>query len=97
MWRSLTTKFKDWQYEREWRVFTTLEDGVWNDGAGRELFFADFGKELVLKEVLVGCESTTSPEEIFNAIARYETNVRVARVELDDSTYELKLVECVKA
>jgi hypothetical protein len=97
VWRSLTTKFKGWEYEREWRVFTTLKDCVWSDCAGRDLFFADFGKELVLREVLLGCESPTTAKEIFNAIAHYETNVRVARVQLDDSKYELKLADCVKA
>src|SRR5579863_1779231 len=57
VWRCLTTKFECWSYEREWRVFTTLKEGFWSDSAGREIFFVDFGKELVLKEVLLGAAS----------------------------------------
>jgi hypothetical protein len=96
IWRSLTSKFRDWAYEREWRVFTTLKDGVWSDWAGREIFFADFGKELVLREVFLGSESETRATEIFDAIANYETKVRVARVHLADSTFELELTDCVR-
>lgn len=96
VWRSLTTKFEAWEYEREWRVFTTLEDRKWSDCAGRELYFAEFGNELVLKEVFLGAESSTSAKEIFAALANYETAVRVARVHLADPTFELKLADCVK-
>lgn len=96
VWTSLTTKFAVWDYEREWRVFTTLKESIRIDGASRELYFAEFGKELGLKEVFLGAESRTSTKEVFDAIARYETEVRVARVHLAGSTFELKLADYVK-
>lgn len=96
IWRCLTTKFECWSYEREWRVFTTLKDGVWSDWAGREILFADFGKELVLSEVLLGAASETNAGEIFDAIANYTTSVRVVRVHLADSTFKLELADCVR-
>lgn len=97
VWRCLTTKFECWSYEQEWRVFTTLKDSVWNEHAGREIFFADFGNELSLKEIFLGAASETSAREIFEAIANYENAVRVARVHLADSAFELELADCVKA
>jgi hypothetical protein len=83
VWRCLSTKFECWSYEREWRVFTTLKDRVWSDCAGRELFFADFGKELALKEVILGAECDTAAKEIFEFVA---SDVRVARVHLVEPT-----------
>jgi hypothetical protein len=96
VWRSLTTKFAIWEYEREWRVFTTLKESVRSDSADRELYFVKFGKNLALKEVLIGAASETSAKEVFDTLADYETEVRVARVHLADSTFELRLTDCVK-
>jgi hypothetical protein len=93
VWRALSTKLQAWEYEREWRVFTTLEDGIWNASADRELYFAEFGEELVLKHVILGFSNTTSAKEIFDLVA---SDVRVSRVHLADATFELKLVDCVR-
>jgi hypothetical protein len=46
---SLHTKHSGWAYEREWRVFTGQEDRN-KDGN----FYADFGKEISLREVVLG-------------------------------------------
>ena len=93
VWRCLTTKFECWSYEREWRVFTTLKDGVWSDCAGREIFFVDFGKELVLREIFLGASSDTSAKEIFDIVG---SGVRVSRVQLADATFALQLADCVR-
>jgi hypothetical protein len=45
----LFTKFVDWQYEQEVRIFTTLQD---RDPSG--LYFGKFNEQLVLREVIVG-------------------------------------------
>jgi hypothetical protein len=93
VWRCLSTKLECWSYEREWRVFTTLKEGVWSDCAGRKIFFVDFGRDLVLKEVLLGAESATHAKEIFDVVA---PDVRVAHVHLANSTFALELVDCVR-
>lgn len=77
VWHALSTKLKVWEYEREWRVFTTLKDGVWHDYPRRKLYFADFGKELVLKHVILGLSNTTRTKEIFGLIA---SDVRISRI-----------------
>ena len=93
VWRALTTKFRDWAYEREWRVFTTLKESVWSDCAGSEIFFVDFGGDLVLKEVLLGAESDTRAKEIFNVVG---PDVRVSHVRLANATFVLELADCVR-
>ena len=66
-------------------------------GRNREIFFADFEKEWFLREVFLGASSMTSAREIFDATANYEHEVRVARLHLADSIFELKLADCVRA
>jgi hypothetical protein len=52
--RLLYTKFKEWAYEEEVRVYMSLDSSTDQDG----LYFADFGPNLSLREVILGprCE-----------------------------------------
>jgi hypothetical protein len=95
MWKILRTKFDGWQYEKEWRVFTQLQEGVWNESAGRRLYFADFADELVLREVILGAENKNRAGEIQDALQGYGKRVRLFRVHLANSTFELRLAEDV--
>ena len=92
MWRCISTKFACWKYEREWRVFITLNDGVWNECAGRNLYFADFGSELRIRHVILGASNTTPVREVFDLVA---SDVRVSRVHLADASFDLTLTDCV--
>lgn len=89
-WRLLSTKSKDWSYEKEWRVFVELKDSVWNEGAGRMLYFADFGPELVLKDVILGAACKTPASEVLQAMQGYAETVRIARMHLSCSRFELE-------
>jgi hypothetical protein len=89
-WKLLTTKSEAWAYEKEWRVFLELKDGVWNEGAGRVLYFADFRTELVLKEVILGASCKTSVSEVLQAIPGYAETVHIARMHLSCSRFELE-------
>jgi hypothetical protein len=89
-WSLLSTKSKDWAYEKEWRVFLELKDSVWNEGAGRMLYFADFGTELVLKDVILGATCKTSVSEVLQAVRGYAETVRIARMHLSCSRFELE-------
>jgi hypothetical protein len=93
MRRCLWTKFDCWRYEQEWRVFTTLEDGVRNECAGRKLYFANFGNELRIRHVILGALNATPAGEIFDLVAG---EVRVSRVHLADGTFDLTLTDCVR-
>jgi hypothetical protein len=89
-WKLLSTKSKAWAYEKEWRVFLELKDGVWNEGAGRVLYFADFGPELVLKDVILGAASKTLVSEVLQAMQGYTETVRIARMRLSCSRFKLE-------
>jgi hypothetical protein len=88
-WKLLSTKSKAWEYEKEWRVFLRLNDKTWNQSAGRDLYFADFGSELVLREVILGEANKNAASEVYDAIQGYPEAVRVARMHLSCSKFEL--------
>jgi hypothetical protein len=91
MWKLLRTKFNEWAYESEWRVFTRLEEGKWSDCARRLLYFADFSHELVLREVILGVDSKVLPCEVREAIRGYldPKTIDIRRVRLSASAFEL--------
>jgi hypothetical protein len=90
LWKLLSTKSKAWEYEREWRVFLELKDGVWNECAGGVLYFADFGPELVLQEVISGAARKTSISDALQAKQGYAERVRVLRMRLSCDRFELQ-------
>lgn len=56
----LYTKYMGWSYEQEARVFLSLEDRDPSTG----LYFADFGSDCMLKEVIVGPLSSVSQSRL---------------------------------
>jgi Protein of unknown function (DUF2971) len=89
-WKLLSTKSEAWKYEKEWRVFLRLTEGIWNQYADRVLYFADFGFELALREVILGAANKSATSEVFGAIEGNPGSVRVARMRLSCSTFELQ-------
>jgi len=68
--RILTTKFEHWRYEDEYRVFPELK--VKDE---RGLYFFEFGKEFVLREVIVGHNSTITRAELDRALGDLTSSV----------------------
>jgi hypothetical protein len=77
----LKTKYKDWSYENEYRVFTNLKDEAANG-----LYYFEFGPEFVLREVILGsrCQlklsdvtaeikNPPSPVEVFKARPAFDS------------------------
>lgn len=50
----LTTKYKQWEYEDEWRAFAGLDDCDAKTG----LYYVDFGPTILLREIIVGARCT---------------------------------------
>jgi len=88
-WRLLRTKSKIWEYEKEWRVFLELKDALWSDSASRLLYFADFGPDLVLEEVILGAANKTSISDVLQALQGYNEKVRVSRMRLSPGQFSL--------
>ncbi|MGY2488217.1 DUF2971 domain-containing protein [Cupriavidus sp. CP313] len=69
----LTTKFKDWRYEQEWRIFASLADRKPSDGR----YFLSFAPHLKLREVIVGARCDASIEAIAALVPRSTHAVEV--------------------
>ena len=73
----VTTKFSHWRYENEHRLFVRLEE---KDARG--LYFYDFSDSLVLREVIVGSDSTISRAQLKRALGRRTTEVAIFKARL---------------
>jgi len=74
----MSTKAKDWAYERERRVFETLKTAPCDAAGNRFLPFND--DYLALREVLVGASSDWAIADAAKAVEWTKQSVRVARV-----------------
>jgi hypothetical protein len=61
----LFTKYIDWNYEQEARIFTSLE----NRDSQTGLYFGNFGEQLVLREVIAGPLCAVEEQELHDATA----------------------------
>jgi hypothetical protein len=59
----LFTKYIGWDYEQEARIFTSLEDR----DPETSLYFANFSKQLILREVIAGPLCTATEQELREA------------------------------
>ena len=71
MGKMICTKFSHWQYEEECRAYFALQEHENN------LYFKYFSNELLLKEVIVGCNSIITRDEIANAISGIEGEIDI--------------------
>lgn len=76
MLKVLATKFSHWRYENEVRVFVGLTDST------GPFYFADFGPDLALKEVIVGARSDVSRAEIADALGGLAPSVTTRKARL---------------
>lgn len=71
----LHTKALEWEYEREYRVMADLSH---REGPNN-FAFVDFGPNLLLREVILGCRCTASIGAIAKATGRHTKSVQVLR------------------
>jgi hypothetical protein len=90
MWELLSTKAVDWKYEKEWRVFTQTKEGISDKCTGRVLYFADFGSELILREVILGAANKSDATDVHDSTKGYPETVDVQRMHLACDTFELE-------
>jgi len=74
---ALTTKFAEWQYEKEWRVFHDLVNEA-PDAKGN--FFQRFGDFIVLREVLIGYRCTLKTRDVADLIGHTTHDVTIKKV-----------------
>jgi hypothetical protein len=77
VFQMLTTKFSHWRYENEYRRLVRLER---KDAKG--LYFSDFDEQVILREVIVGHNSTISRYELAKALGDLTSEVEVWKARL---------------
>jgi hypothetical protein len=81
----LYTKYVDWQYEQEVRVFTSLEDKDSESG----LYFADFGDDCVLREVIVGPLGHITENDLLDALREDMGQVACTKARLAFNSFKV--------
>jgi hypothetical protein len=67
-----TYKHSEWSYEREWRAFVALT----NTQRSGELYFLPYAHNMVLREVVMGANSTASRQQVDDALGDLGDTVR---------------------
>ena len=73
MLKIMTTKFEDWIYENEYRVFVNLGEKDRNTG----LYFKDFGEDMLLREIILGARCKTGKGKIKTYIEGYKQKIEI--------------------
>jgi hypothetical protein len=79
----LATKFIDWQYESESRVFLSLDPATQEGG----LFFTKFGPKLKLIEIVLGARCPTPIKRVRDLVKSYPHKVDVKRARIAFTKY----------
>lgn len=80
----LTTKFNDWKYEKELRVFLRLEDRDTHTG----LYFKGFSDDLALREIILGPRCAITKTEIAKHLKDF-SGIRVIEARLAFKTFRV--------
>lgn len=79
----LLTKFKHWQYEKEYRVFVSLTDEI------NGYYYADFSDSLRLKQVIVGDQSSITRAQLSDTLGDLVNDVEVFKARAAFRSFEV--------
>ncbi len=79
----LFTKFDNWKYEEEIRMWATLQD---EEGG---LYFRDFDETIRLVEVIIGAKSTIPKSTIIGALGPLASEVKVTKARAAYDKFEI--------
>jgi hypothetical protein len=79
----LFTKYKNWEYEQEVRIWAQLND------ADEGNYFADFDENLVLREVIAGARCPLSRTAIVDALGAAAKNVKLVKARAGFRGFEI--------
>ncbi|MBS4051497.1 MAG: DUF2971 domain-containing protein [Methylomonas sp.] len=81
----LRTKFFDWKYENEMRLFVTLDHDTVESGK----YFALFSKDLVLREIILGPRCELPIEGLRKIVADFAPSVTVIKSRIAFTRFEV--------
>ena len=79
----LGTKFKDWAYEEEVRVFASLEEEIGG------MFFVNFDERIVLREVILGMRCHLDILEIARDLSEYTNEIKIVKATASDTEFKV--------
>ena len=85
MKKCLFTKFKQWEYEQEYRFYINLDKETEENG----MYFFDFEKDLKLKKVIVGCRSELTRKDIADALGELSGKIEVFKARAAYKTFSV--------
>jgi Protein of unknown function (DUF2971) len=81
----LRTKFFDWKYEDEMRLFVELDDGTVESGK----YFYSFSEDLILREIILGPRCELPIEGVRNIVAEFKSPVAVLKSRIAFTRFEV--------
>jgi len=85
MSRLLRTKFADWKYEEEMRLFVELDHETIESGC----YFSSFTDDLVLREIILGPRCEIPIAGVRNLVANFSNKVRVLKSRIAFSSFRV--------
>ncbi|MHB8236169.1 MAG: hypothetical protein ACYDDD_01725 [Acidithiobacillus ferrivorans] len=82
----LRTKFFDWKYEDEMRLFVELDHDTVESGK----YFYSFSENLVLREIILGPHCELPIEGIRNIVADFNPSVKVLKSRIAFTRFEVR-------
>lgn len=79
------TKFKDWEYENEVRLFVKLDETKKESG----IFFEPFTKRIQLREVILGPKCELPVESIRDLVRHFKPKVNVIKSRISFTKFEV--------
>lgn len=90
----LYQKSDDWKYENEYRIFEDLySNAYWS--IEKDMFFMNYKKDLILKEVVLGIRSPKDTAYIYRFLKhhKYIGEVTIRKLGISEHSYDLEEVE----
>jgi len=81
----ISSKFSDWSYEKEVRLYVRLDPKTKKDG----LYFYEFSNELRLSEVIVGAASNLTRQQLLSALGNLSGQVRMRKARMAFRSYRI--------
>lgn len=82
----LRTKFFDWKYEDEIRLFVELDHDISESGK----YFYSFSEDLALREIILGPHCELPIEGIRNIVADFSPSVKVLKSRIAFTKFEVR-------
>ena len=84
--RLMTTKFEGWDYEDEFRLFVALSESDLETG----MYFYDFGKDIELKEIILGARCNLTRPAIAKALSGDGPAPKIIKARLAFDTFTVE-------